>query len=139
MVMTMRAGPARAGALSDINVTPMADIMIVLLIIFMVGVPAMRTPPVPLPDARNAHEHREDPIVVVVTAAGRISVGSDLFAGPGALADYVHARSAASSGLPVLVQGDREADYATVARVIEACREAGVSEIGLATRPLPGR
>src|SRR5262249_53181533 len=124
---------------ADINVTPMADIMIVLLVIFMIAVPAMRTPAVPLPDARHGRVHHEDPIVVVVTSTGVLSVASTPMNGPTALEAYLRARVDASpAGLPVLVQADRSADYATVAAVLDACRRAGVTEIGLGTRARPG-
>jgi biopolymer transport protein ExbD len=137
--MAMRTSVKRSGLSADINVTPMADIMIVLLIIFMIAVPAMRTPPVPLPDARNARAHPEDPLVVVVTATGGVSVGTDAMPNLDALDAYVRARVDTSRGpVPIVVQADRDADYATVARVLEACRRAGVAEIGLATRPRVG-
>jgi biopolymer transport protein ExbD len=139
MGMAMRAGPRRNGVSADINVTPMADIMIVLLVIFMIAVPAMRTPPVPLPDARHARKHQEDPVIVVITTAGAISVGAAPMDGPAALEAYLRARvDAAPGGLPVLVQADRAADYATVAAALDACRRAGVTEISLGTRPRIG-
>jgi biopolymer transport protein ExbD len=140
MGMAMRAGPRRGGVSADINVTPMADIMIVLLVIFMIAVPAMGRPPVPLPDARHGREHHEDPVIVVITAGGVITVGSTPMNGSAALEAYLRARvDGAHGGLPVLVQADRTADYAKVARALDACRRAGVTEIGLATRPPLGR
>jgi biopolymer transport protein ExbD len=139
MGMAMRAGPRRNGISADINVTPMADIMIVLLVIFMIAVPAMRTPPVPLPEARHGREHHEDPVVVVITAAGTISVDAAPLDGAAALEAYLRARlETAPGGLPVLVQADRATDYATVATALDACRRAGITEIGLGTRPRIG-
>jgi len=69
MDMAMRLG-GRHTVVSDINVTPMADIMIVLLIIFMVAVPKITAAPVPLPDARHGRDAPKEAIALVVTATG---------------------------------------------------------------------
>jgi biopolymer transport protein ExbD len=139
MVMAIQPGPKRKGLAAEINVTPMADIMIVLLIIFMIAVPAMGTAPVALPDARHAREHREVALVVVLTARGAITVGSESMPDVEALATYVRARvDVATGSVPVLVQADRNAHYGSVVRVLDACRRAGAGDIGLATRPRVG-
>ncbi|HET6899567.1 MAG TPA: biopolymer transporter ExbD, partial [Vicinamibacteria bacterium] len=73
--MAMQAGGRRA-VVSDINVTPMADIMIVLLIIFMVAISQLSTPPVALPEASHTREAAKEAIPVVVTANGA-QIGKD--------------------------------------------------------------
>jgi biopolymer transport protein TolR len=137
MDMAMRLGGRRT-VVSDINVTPMADIMIVLLIIFMVAVPKITAPPVPLPDARHARDAPKEAVALVVTANGA-RIGKDEPMDLEALSTYLAARVQTSrTSLAVLVQADRDMDYAPVARVLQACRIAGVEEIGLATRPRVG-
>ena len=133
----MRLGGPRK-VLADINVTPMADIMIVLLIIFMVTVPILTTPPVSLPDARHGRDAAEDAITLVVTAAGT-QIGKDDPMDLGRLGAYLAARVEASHDpITVLIQADRDTDYARVAGVMQACRAARIEEVGLATRPPVG-
>jgi biopolymer transport protein TolR len=132
MDMAMRLG-GRRSLVSDINVTPMADIMIVLLIIFMVAVSRFTTPPVMLPEARHGKDAAKEAIRLVVTAKGT-QIGKDAPMDPETLATYLSARAQTSRGsLEVLIQADRDVDYAPVARVLQACRQAGIEEIGLAT------
>lgn len=134
--MAMSVGGSRKGVIAEINVTPMADVMIVLLIIFMVMTPLIANSPVPLPRALHSKERLGDALKIVVKASGEMSVGETSFGGTGAFAEYLRERMARSGTPPlVLVQGDREATYATVARVLEACRRAGLEEIALAADP----
>ena len=137
MDMAMRPGGRRA-VVSDINVTPMADIMIVLLIIFMVAITQLNTPPVPLPEASHGREAAKEAIALVVTAGGA-QIGKDAPMDPETLATYLSARVQTSrTAVAVLIQADRDVEYAPVARVLQACRAAGVEEVGLATRSRVG-
>lgn len=134
MASNLRGG--RKGAIADINVTPMADIMIVLLIIFMVMTPLLASSPVPLPRAAHSKERAGETLTVVVKASGEIGVGETSFSGADAFAEYVKERVGPGQETPLLlVQGDRDAVYATVAQVLEACRRSGLTEIALAVAP----
>jgi biopolymer transport protein TolR len=132
--MSMNVGARRRGVVAEINVTPMADVMIVLLIIFMVATPLLVTSPVPLPRARETVERKGDDLKIVVKARGEISVGQAVFGDVTALREFVREQVAAAGDRRsvVLIQADREVSYSDVARVIEACRSAGAEEIGLA-------
>jgi biopolymer transport protein TolR len=133
MDMAMRLGGRRT-MVSDINVTPMADIMIVLLIIFMVAISKFTTPPVALPEARHARDAEKEAIRLVVTAGGA-QIGKDAPMDAETLGTYLAARVQTSrTAVAVLVQADRDMDYGAIDRVLQACRTAGVEEIGLATR-----
>ena len=133
----MRLGGRRT-MVSDINVTPMADIMIVLLIIFMVAVSKFTTPPVALPEARHTRDAVKEAIQLVVTAGGA-QIGKDAPMDAETLSTYLAARVQTSrTSVAVFVQADRDMDYAPVARVLQACRTAGIEEIGLATQPRVG-
>ncbi|HZM50275.1 MAG TPA: biopolymer transporter ExbD [Vicinamibacteria bacterium] len=137
MDMAMRPGGRRA-VVSDINVTPMADIMIVLLIIFMVAITQLNTPPVPLPEASHGREAAKEAIALVVTAGGA-QIGKDAPMDVETLSTYLAARVQTSrSSIAVLIQADRDVEYAPVARVLQACRAAGIEEVGLATRSRVG-
>jgi biopolymer transport protein TolR len=135
----MAMGPARGKRtpIADINVTPMADVMIVLLVIFMLATPVLVRPPVSLPDAAHAIERKEQRVEVVVRASGEIAADGLVFAGPQSLTDWLSARRAGGLTQIVLVQADRGAAYGAVAPVLAACRQAGVEEIALAAEHRP--
>ncbi len=130
--MAMSVGRRRNGAIAEINVTPMADVMIVLLIIFMVATPLI-VRPLRLPDAEHAAEYRGERIEILLRGDGSLVVdGSPVPLE--ALGEWLAGRSGASSRATLLVQADRDAPYEAVARVLAACRTAGVVEIGLAAQ-----
>ena len=120
------------GAFSDINVTPMADIMIVLLIIFMVVTPMMSdVPGLALPGSRTADEKKEGS-VVLVKASGAIEMSGESFASPAELTIRLQAQleTPGSSHL-VQVKADRGLPYGQVVAVLNACRAAGAERIAL--------
>jgi biopolymer transport protein TolR len=137
----MQVGKGKGGPMADINVTPMADVMIVLLIIFMVMTPLIVAAPVSLPAADNAQKRKTDRVEVVLTAAGEMRVGKTAFASAESLTAYVREQLAGAGGQApsVLVEADRDVPYADVMRVLDACRQAGAEEVGLAAkRPVGG-
>jgi biopolymer transport protein ExbD len=133
--MAMNVGARRGGVMAEINVTPMADVMIVLLIIFMVATPLIVASPVALPQAAQALERKGDDLKIVVKARGEILVGEAAFGDAAALGAFVRERIAAAGERRsvVLIQADRDVSYREVAGVIEACRAAGAEQVGLAT------
>jgi biopolymer transport protein TolR len=137
--MAMSVGRPRRGAIADINVTPMADVMIVLLIIFMVATPVIVGSPVRLPPARNAADQHPERLEVVVRASGAVTAGGLELSGSDALAEWVSARRASGAETLVLVQADRGVPYGAVARVLSACRRAGVADVALAAERSAGR
>jgi biopolymer transport protein ExbD len=132
--MAMSVGGRRRGAIAEINVTPMADVMIVLLIIFMVMTPIVANAPVRLPVAANASEHRGERLEVTLGTNGRITAGRETFGSVEAFGDYLAIRSAGGTGPTVLIQADRGVAYTEVARLLAACRKAGTLEVALAAR-----
>ena len=125
------------GAISDINVTPMADVMIVLLIIFMVTTPLLNEAHgLTLPGSRTAGEQHEGS-VVLVHATGVIEMSGESFASPAELTIRLQARLEGTPGASRLVQvkADRGLAYGQVLAVLGACRAAGADRIALmATR-----
>lgn len=123
---------------SDINVTPMVDVMLVLLIIFMVITPMLQNKvavdmakvenPAPMPDA-----DKEDAIVVAVTRDGGVYLGQDRVV----LADLgtkVQDKLANTPGKTIFVRADARAQYRAVEDAIDAVRTAGVDSVGLLTQ-----
>jgi biopolymer transport protein TolR len=133
--MAMQARGRRDGSIAEINVTPMADVMIVLLIIFMVATSVIIRAEVRLPDAFNVWEKEGAPLVIVVKADRTVKIGATELAYPAPVEAAARAwLDAAGPGRgEVLVQADESASYARVAEVLEACRRAGAEKIGLQT------
>jgi biopolymer transport protein ExbD len=136
--LALSVGRPRDGAIADINVTPMADVMIVLLIIFMVATPIIARAPVTLPEATHLSQHKGEKLEIVLRRGGSIAIDGVSLAGVELLAEYLGVRSPVPESLLVLIQADRDTSYAEVARVLAACRRARVGEVALAAELRPG-
>jgi biopolymer transport protein ExbD len=122
---------------SDINVTPMVDVMLVLLIIFMVITPMLQKGrsvdlaktdnPVQMPDA-----DKEDSLVVAVMKDGGIYFGNDKTTAD-QLATKVKDKLANKTDKRVFVKADARAKYGAVVEVVDNVRSAGVDQLGLLT------
>jgi biopolymer transport protein TolR len=129
---------------SNINVTPMVDVMLVLLIIFMVITPMLQNKvnidlaktdnPTSMPDA-----DKEDSIVVAVTRSGGVYLGQDKVA-PTELGAKVRDKLADKPGKQIFVRADARAKFLDVENAIDDVRSAGVDSVGLLTekRQTPG-
>jgi biopolymer transport protein ExbD len=120
---------------SDINVTPMADVMLVLLIIFMITTPLLQQGVyVNKPSARNYQEapeaEFEDATMITVTRLQEIYVNRNLV-GIDQLVEELSERVAAAPELPLFVKGDVAAPYGAVVEVVNTAREVGVERIGM--------
>ena len=137
--MAMQVGGKKGGSMADINVTPMADIMIVLLIIFMVITPLLqRGVDVRLPTASNTQDRQNEPdtlIVAVKNDAERTTyLGSTRLENPAAelvpqLREALKDRTDAEKLL--YLKADQALPYSDVMRVMDWCREAGVEEVAM--------
>jgi len=133
--MSMTTGGGSGGITSDINVTPMADIMLVLLIIFMITTPLLQSGiAVNKAKARNAAEapdvESEDATTITVTRDKVIYVNADMVA-LDKVTDKVQERVAVAPELPLFVKSDVATPYGAVVDVINRARDAGVEKIGL--------
>jgi biopolymer transport protein ExbD/biopolymer transport protein TolR len=123
---------------SSINVTPMVDVMLVLLIIFMVITPMLQNKvsvdmvsvdnPTNMPDA-----DKEDAIVVAVTRDGGVFLGQNKVA-VDQLGGMVRDKLADKPGKTIFVRADARAQYKAVEDAIDAVRSAGVDDVGLLTQ-----
>jgi biopolymer transport protein TolR len=120
--------------MSDINVTPLVDVMLVLLIVFMVAAPLMTVGvPIDLPKT-EAKELNTDskPITVIVTPDGQTYLGEDAMALPDLIA-AINAQATEGPDQRIYVRGDMQANYGAVMKVMGALSGAGYSKIGLVT------
>jgi biopolymer transport protein TolR len=120
--------------LADINVTPLVDVMLVLLIIFMVTAPLLaKGVKVNLPQASAAAPiNQKDPIVVTVGKDGKVSLGADEVS-PESLIDGIHAMMGGDNSRVVHVRGDTEAAYGDVVSMMDRLATNGITHIAIMT------
>ena len=127
---------------SNINVTPMVDVMLVLLIIFMVITPMLQNKvqidmakvdnPTSMPDA-----DKDDAIVVAVTRDGGVFLGQNRV-DPSQLGTLVRDKLADKTDKTIFIRADARAQYRAVEDAIDDVRTAGVEEVGLLTQKKEG-
>jgi biopolymer transport protein TolR len=138
MAMNVGSDSGEDEVVSAINTTPLVDVMLVLLIIFMVITPMLQQKvavdmakvenPTPMPDA-----DKEDAIVVAVTRDGGVFLGQDHVA-TSELGAKVRDKLADKPGKTIYIRADARAQYRAVEDAIDAVRTAGVDEVGLLTQ-----
>ena len=122
--------------MSEINVTPFVDVMLVLLIIFMVTAPLMQQGiDVDLPQTTTqALRLNEEPLVLSVQRDGRTFVGKQEVA-VAELTAKLKAVFEARGDKALYLRADREAPYGLVAKAMAAARNAGATKLGIVTEP----
>jgi len=122
--------------ISGINVTPLVDVMLVLLVIFIVTAKLVVVPLLPhdLPTAASA-ETTQVVFAVTIDRAGRVAVDRRPIASDPELHHAAEAALAATPDLRVVIQAARESLHGDVIRVMDELRRAGATKIGFATRP----
>ena len=132
-----RRGRGRRAPMADINVTPLADVMLVLLIIFMVTAPLLTAGvPVNLPESRaKALDQEQEPVQVAIDDAGRIFVNDNELTEaqlPDALAEIARANQAGEPPA-ILVRADRTTNYGKFMSVMGELNRAGLNRVSLVT------
>ena len=124
----------RHGLMTEINVTPMVDVMLVLLIVFMVAAPLLTVGvPIDLPETRaKPLEGDKEPITVTVDTEGRVYL-QDTEIAIADIVDKLAAIAANGDQERIFVRGDRNVDYGTVMKVMGTISAAGYRRIGLVT------
>jgi biopolymer transport protein TolR len=129
-----RRGGRRRAAMAEINVTPLVDVMLVLLIIFMVTAPLLTSGvPLDLPDSNaNALAQEPDQVTVSITADGKVWLDDEEVV-PGGLAERLDAVPRGADGKPPLVnlRADTTLNYGRVMEVLGELNHAGFNAISL--------
>jgi biopolymer transport protein TolR len=128
-----RGGRGRRGALSEINVTPLVDVMLVLLIVFMISAPLLTAGvPVELPKTEaGSLQDQAEPLTVTIRADGQLFIKEDEVPF-GVLAPRLQQMAGATTK-PIYVRADGKAPYAIVAQVMAALSTSGFTSINLIT------
>lgn len=135
---TARGGSQRGvpTALAEINVTPLVDVMLVLLIVFMISAPLMQQGiQVDLPKA-NAGSLSEipDQLVLVVTKSRQVTINGNVVPA-GGLRVKLEAVSSVKPNIEVFIQADQGVPYGFVAQVMAEVKQARIHRVGLVTEP----
>jgi biopolymer transport protein ExbD/biopolymer transport protein TolR len=142
--------PPKTGAglyqpLAEINVTPMVDVMLVLLIVFMITAPMLAAGvKINLPQAKSAQPMKpREPVTITVSKDGRIFVNADEVAKE-LLVDTVRAKLAGDEETAIRLRGDKEAAYGQIIGVLDLLASNGLTKIAImsenrpAAAPAPG-
>jgi biopolymer transport protein TolR len=126
----------RLGGMNEINVTPLIDVMLVLLVIFMVTAPLLTTGVhVELPKAKSAPMQADDTkMLVIITSDEHVYLGKDDITG--AVEERLGANQRLKDEKELYIQADENVKYGAVLRVMAGARTAGVEKLGMITDPL---
>jgi biopolymer transport protein ExbD len=133
----MDLGGAKGGVKSDINVTPLCDVMLVLLIIMMIVAPLLQQGvSVRLPKATNTTDKPEtqDQTVVAIAADKSMYLNAKPIQ-EGELASKVNELLESKKEKIVIIRADQEVEYSAVMAAMDQLRQAGIEDIGLITDP----
>jgi len=135
--MAMTSG-GKGGVKNEINVTPLVDVVLVLLIIFMVVTPMLqRGKDVRLPQVTKPDEEKKDsdPLILSVTAEKTVWIESDQFTEDKVEAEVAR-RLTETPGKPILLKGDETLTFGDVRKVMELARKGGAKGVGLGVQEL---
>ncbi len=144
--MAMNVGPAGGDdAVEDeinstINTTPLVDVMLVLLIIFLITIPVVtQTIKLELPKERNIPlQTKPENIVIAVDRDGEVYWGIERLRGIEELVSRLKVQAVKEPQPEVHIRGDSEVRYEAVGRVVVACQRAGIFKVGFITEPPAG-
>jgi len=139
--MAMAVGPASGEdeVMSNINTTPLVDVMLVLLIIFLITIPVVTTSiPVTLPKERvEVRETKPENVIISVDAKGDVYWYDAKVPNEAFLVDRLKKVSTMKPQPEVQIRGDLAARYAGVGKVLLACQRAGITKVAFITEPPP--
>ena len=137
--MSMAVSPFEAedDLVSEINTTPLVDVMLVLLIIFLITIPVViQTIPLQLPNERNQPtQTKPENVVIAVNRDGDVFWNNQIVADERKLVDRLKEIAVKKPQPEVHIRGDKEGRYEFVGRVVFACQRAGILKVGFITEP----
>lgn len=140
--MAMSPGASRGSrtVLSEINVTPLVDVMLVLLIIFMVTAPMMQQGlDVELPQTSSSGMAiKDEPFVLIISKDRTLRAGQAIIP-MSSLKEKLRAIFSTRKNKQIYIQADKAVDYGTVAQAMGEIRAAGIYSIGMVTLPKTGQ
>ncbi len=137
--MSMNVGPAseEASVMASINTTPLVDVMLVLLIIFLITIPVItKSVPVSLPKAVNIPtQTKPENIQIAVDKNGEVYWNDKRVADRNALLAFVKEAAVRKPQPEIHIRGDKDTRYEAIGRVMYAIQRGGVQKVGFLTEP----
>ena len=139
MAFTNSSGRTQT-SLSEINVTPLVDVVLVLLIIFMLTAPVLQSGiEVSVPQTRNVKQISEERLVVTINAKQEVFLGNDPV-NINQLPDKIRAKVRDPQGQSVYVRADENVTFGAFATVMDAVKSSGITNVSIVTQPIqPGK
>ncbi len=126
-------------SLSDINIVPFVDVVLVLLIIFMITAPILQSGiEVDLPKTKTVKEISEDRLVVTIDRAQLVYLGNEPV-NIHEIGDLIRKRSSAPATQAVFVRCDETVPFGSFATVVDELRQSGIQNISVVTEPISSR
>ncbi len=137
MAMSVGSSGGEDAPMSEINTTPLVDVMLVLLIIFLITIPVItKTVKVSLPKAANiATETKPENITVAVDSEGNIYWNNTAVPDTNALIELVKVEAVKDPQPEIHIRGDSESRYEDIGRVMYSIQRGGVVKVGFITEP----
>jgi biopolymer transport protein TolR len=139
MAFTNSSGRTQT-SLSEINVTPLVDVVLVLLIIFMLTAPVLQSGiEVSVPQTRTVKQIAEERLVVTINAKQEVFLGNDPV-NINQLPDKIRAKIRDPQGQSVYVRADENVTFGAFATVMDAVKSSGITNVSIVTQPIqPGK
>jgi len=135
--MAMSVGQESGGAIATINTTPLVDVMLVLLIIFLITIPVItKTVPVTLPKAVNIPtQTKPENITIAVNKEGDIFWNDKRVTNQNELLGLIEAAAVRKPQPEIHIRGDKDARYEMIGKVMYAIQRGGIVKVGFLTEP----
>jgi len=135
MAITSNNGRTQS-SLADINVTPLVDVVLVLLIIFMVTAPVLQSGiEVNVPKTRTVKEITEERLVLSINKQQRVFLGNDPI-NINEIAARLHQKIRDPQHQPIFIRADEDVPFGAFATVMDAVKQSGITNVSIVTQPL---
>ena len=138
MAFTSSTGQTRS-SLADINITPLVDVVLVLLVIFMITAPVLQSGiDVSVPKTRTVREITEQRLVITIDRNQQVFLG-DQPVNIHELAQKLHQQGADPAHQIIYLRADEQVPFGVFASVIDSVKQAGITSISIVTQPLEAK
>ena len=135
MAFTNNKGRTQS-SLSEINVTPFVDVVLVLLVMFMVTAPVLQSGiEVEVPKTKTVKEISEERLVITIDKDQRVFLGNDPI-NVNEIADRLHEKIRDPQGQSVFIRSDENVPFGAFATVMDAVKQTGITNVSIVTQPL---
>ena len=135
MAFTNNKGRTQS-SLSEINITPFVDVVLVLLVMFMVTAPILQSGiEVDVPKTKTVKEISEERLVITIDKDQRVFLGNDPI-NINEIADRLHEKIRDPQGQSVFIRSDENVPFGAFATVMDAVKQTGITNVSIVTQPL---